>query len=150
MRPEFLMLVLDRLIGLASPEAALRRAVRLSDQGKTAEAFPLLTRSAKAGIADAEYRVACCYLEGAGVPASRIEGARWLERAAGHGHVEAQTLLGGLCVHGLAGGVNGASTRTSVRRRGAGRAGFRRRPQMGAAGRRSRLGQGPGGARAMC
>jgi len=102
------MLVLDRLIGLASPEAALRRAVRLSDEGKAAQAFPLLTRSAKAGIADAEYRVACCYLEGAGVPASRIEGARWLQRAAGHGHVEAQTLLGGLCVHGLAGDMNGA------------------------------------------
>ena len=97
------MLVLDRLIGLASPEAALRRAVRLSDQGKAAEAFPLLTRSAKAGVAEAEYRVACCYLEGAGVPASRAEGARWLERAAGHGHVDAQTLLSGLCVHGLAG-----------------------------------------------
>ena len=104
------MLLLDRLIGLASPEAALRRAVRLSEQGKAAEAFPLLTRSAKAGIADAEYRVACCYLEGAGVPASRIEGARWLQRAAGHGHVEAQTLLGGLCVHGLAGDVERRST----------------------------------------
>jgi TPR repeat protein len=99
------MLVLDRLIGLASPEAALRRAVRLSEQGKVAEAFPLLTRSAKAGIADAEYRVACCYLEGTGVPASRIEGARWLQRAAGRGHLEAQTLLGGLCVHGLAGDI---------------------------------------------
>src|SRR5207253_1448456 len=102
-----LMLVLDRLIGLASPEAALRRAVRLTDRGKVAEAFPLLTRSAKAGIADAEYRVACCYLEGAGVPASRVEGARWLHRSAGRGHVEAQTLLGGLCVHGLAGAVDG-------------------------------------------
>src|SRR6202045_3918204 len=101
------MLVLDRLVGLASPEAALRRAVRLSEQGKVAEAFPLLTRSAKAGIADAEYRVACCYLEGTGVPASRIEGARWLKRAAGRGHVEAQTLLGGLCVHGLAGDMTG-------------------------------------------
>src|SRR6201993_4915560 len=101
------MLVIDRLIGLASPEAALRRAVRLSERGKAAEAFPLLTRSAKAGIAEAEYRVACCYLEGAGVPASRIEGARWLERAAEHRHIEAQTLLAGLCVHGLAGNVNG-------------------------------------------
>ena len=29
----------------------MRRAVRLSEQGKVAEAFPLLTRSAKAGIA---------------------------------------------------------------------------------------------------
>src|ERR1700738_376438 len=102
------MLVLDRLIGLASPEAALRRAVRLSEQGKAAEAFPLLTRSAKAGIADAEYRVACCYLEGTGVPASRVEGARWLQRAAGHGHVEAQTLLGGLRLHGLGCEIGGA------------------------------------------
>jgi uncharacterized protein len=41
------------------------------------------------------------------VPASRIEGARWLQRAAAHGHIEAQTLLGGLCVHGLAGDLNG-------------------------------------------
>src|SRR5436190_12479356 len=102
------MLVLDRLIGLASPEAEWGRAVRLTGQGKAAEALPLRTRSARAGIADAEYRVACCYLEGAGVPASRIEGARWLQRAAGQGHIEAQTLLGGLCVQGLAGKVNGA------------------------------------------
>src|SRR3984893_10810763 len=101
------MLVIDRLVGFASPAAALRRAVRLSEQGKVAAAFPLLTRLAKAGIADAEFRVACCYLEGAGVPASRLEGARWLQRAAGQGHVEAQTLLGGLCGHGLAGDVNG-------------------------------------------
>jgi hypothetical protein len=36
------------------------------------------------------------------VPASRTEGARWLERAAGRGHVEAQTLLAALCVNGLA------------------------------------------------
>jgi hypothetical protein len=112
------MLVLDRLIGLASPEAALRRAVRLSDEGKAAQAFPLLTRSAKAGIADAEYRVACCYLEGTGVPASRIEGARWLQRAAGRGHVEAQTLLGGLCVHGLAGDMSGDRPNAYLPKRG--------------------------------
>src|ERR1700730_13933684 len=101
------MLVLDRLIGLASPEAALRRAIRRSEQGRAAKAFPLFTRSAKAGIAEAEYRVARSYLEGTGVPPSRVEGARWLQRAAGHGHVEAQTLLGGLCVHGLAGDMTG-------------------------------------------
>ena len=78
-------MVVDRLIGLASPAAALRRAVPLIEQARFAAAFPLLTRAAKAGIADAEYRVARCYLEGAGVPPSRTEGARWLERAAGHG-----------------------------------------------------------------
>ena len=90
------------LIGLGSPEATLRRAVRLSEEGKAAEAFPLLARAAKTGNAEAEYRVARCYLEGSGVPASRTEGARWLERAAGRGHVEAQTLLAALCVNGLA------------------------------------------------
>ena len=90
------------LIGFGSPAAALRRAVRLSEEGKAAEAFPLLARAAKAGNAEAEYRVARCYLEGSGVPASRAEGARWLERAAGRGHIEAQTLLAALCVNGLA------------------------------------------------
>src|ERR1700751_1349190 len=101
------MFVIDRLIGLTSPAAALRRAIRLSEEGKAAEAFPLLTRSAKAGMAEAEYRVARCYLEGSGVPPSRAEGARWLEPAASHGWVEAQALLSTLCVRGLANGTNG-------------------------------------------
>ena len=98
------MPVVDRLIGLASPTAALRRGLRLAEQGRAAEAFPLFTRSAKAGIAEAEYRVARSYLEGLGVPPSRGEGSRWLERAASHGHVEAQALLGALCARGLANG----------------------------------------------
>ena len=96
------MRVVDRLIGLASPAAALRQALRLSEAGNAGEAFPLFTRSAKAGLAEAEYRVARSYLEGAGVPPSRAEGVRWLERAASHAHVEAQSLLSALCVHGLA------------------------------------------------
>ena len=45
------------------------------------------------GIAEAEYRVGRCYLEGTGVPPSRTEGARWLERAANQGYVEAQAQL---------------------------------------------------------
>ncbi|HEY2111409.1 MAG TPA: tetratricopeptide repeat protein, partial [Dongiaceae bacterium] len=90
------------LIGFGSPAATLRRAVRLSEEGKAVEAFPLLARAAKAGNAEAEYRVARCYLEGSGMPASRTEGTRWLERGAGHGHVEAQTLLAAICVNGLA------------------------------------------------
>jgi TPR repeat protein len=59
------MVVVDRLIGLASPRAALRRSMRLREKGRVAEAFRLLSVAAKAGIADAEYRVARCYLEGA-------------------------------------------------------------------------------------
>ncbi|MBX9823644.1 MAG: SEL1-like repeat protein [Xanthobacteraceae bacterium] len=102
-------MIVDRLIGLASPAAALSRAVQLIEQQQFAAAFPLLTRAAKAGIPDAEYRVARCYLEGAGVPPSRAEGAWWLERAASHGCVEAQSLLAALYVHGLAGATNGGS-----------------------------------------
>jgi hypothetical protein len=93
----------DRLIGLGSPEAALRRAVQLIKQERFSAAFPLLTRAAKAGLPDAEYRIARSYLEGAGVPPSQVEGTRWLERAASHGCLEAQSLLASLCVRGLAG-----------------------------------------------
>ncbi len=99
----------DRLIGLGSPEAALRRAIQLTEREKFAAAFPLLTCAAKAGIPDAEYRVARSYLEGTGVPPSQAEGTHWLERAASHGCVGAQTLLAALCVRGLAGRGKGSS-----------------------------------------
>src|ERR1700680_4263057 len=95
------MRFVDWMIGLGPPTAALRRAIRLSDKGKAVEAFSLLTRAAKAGIVDAEYRVAQSYLEGRGVPPSRVEGARWLLRAATHGSVEAQLMLSALCINGL-------------------------------------------------
>src|SRR5258705_1944267 len=91
----------DRLIALASPAAALRQAIRLIEQERGTEAFPLLTRAAKAGMPEAEYRIARAYIEGAGVPRSQTEGARWLQRAASHGFVEAQTLLAAPCVRGL-------------------------------------------------
>jgi TPR repeat protein len=96
------MAVVSRLIGFRSSSGALRRAIELSEQGKALEAFPLFARAAKAGLPEAEYRVARCYLEGVGVPPSRAEGSRWLQRAASQGLVEAQTLLAALCVHGLA------------------------------------------------
>src|SRR5438093_4356587 len=106
----------DRLFGLASPAAALGRAIHLIEQERFAAAFPLLTRAAKAGIPEAEYRVGRSYLEGAGVPASRAEGARWLTRAASHGCVEAQSLLAALCVRGVAGVTNGNSSSGDVHR----------------------------------
>ena len=96
-------MVVDRLIGIASPAAALKRAVTLIEQERFAAAFPLLTRAAKAGITDAQYRVARAYLEGAGVPQSQTEGVRWLERAAGQGSVEAQALLAALFLQGVGG-----------------------------------------------
>ena len=87
--PRKLIAFVDWVICLGRPTVALRWAIRLSEMGKAAEAFRLLTRAAKAGIADAEYRVAQSYLAGSGVPPSRVEGARWLQRAATHGLVEA-------------------------------------------------------------
>ena len=100
-RPGKLMEFLDWMICLRSPAAMLRRAIRLSERGKAAKAFRLLSRAAKAGIADAEYRVAQSYLAGSGVPPSRVEGARWLQRAATHGSVDAQLMLSTLCINGL-------------------------------------------------
>ncbi|RUX69373.1 sel1 repeat family protein, partial [Mesorhizobium sp. M7A.F.Ca.US.005.03.1.1] len=96
------MAILDRLTAYGPPALVLRRAIQLSDSGKPLEAFPLLAIAARAGIVEAEYRVARCYLEGLGVPPSRSEGARWLRRAADHGSPDAQSLLAALYVAGLA------------------------------------------------
>src|SRR6478752_8410536 len=95
------MSLLDRLLTPLSPAAALRRAKPLIEQGDMKQAFPLLSRAARAGIAEAEHRVGRCYLEGTGVPPSRADGARWLERAANRGYVESQALLATLAIHGL-------------------------------------------------
>src|ERR1700722_2136886 len=99
------MALFDWLLASTSPAAALRRGLKLTEQGDLKQAFPLLTRAARAGIAEAEHRVGRCYLEGAGVPASRTEGARWLERAANQGYVEAQAQLATLSIHGLLNGI---------------------------------------------
>src|SRR6202142_1078382 len=95
------MQAVEKILSLVSPAAALRRAARLRELGRDAEAFPLYAHAAKSGVVEAEHQVALCYFGALGVPASRTEGARWLERAAEHGHVESQTLLAGLCIHGL-------------------------------------------------
>src|SRR6185312_1422993 len=97
---------LDRVIGLLSASAALRRAIRLNKQPQTARAFALFAVAADAGIAEAAYRVGRCYLEGSGVPHSLTESARWLARAAAQEHVEAQWLLAALLVHGVSAGAD--------------------------------------------
>src|ERR1700737_3655154 len=93
--------LLDRAVGRLSPAAALRRAIALTDRGQVARAFRLFARAARAGTAEAEYRVGRSYLEGSVVPVSRADGARWLERAAIQGHVEAQWLLAALYAPGV-------------------------------------------------
>ena len=107
------MAMMDQLIGLVSPTAALRRAKRMRELGQGAEAFPLVARAARAGFADAEFWVAQSYLEGSGVPASRPEGVRWLKRAATHGSVDAQALLSSLYLQGLASEVSAEATNSA-------------------------------------
>ena len=105
--------LMNRVSGwVTSPAGKLRAARKLIAANQRAEAFPLLAQAAKAGVVDAEFEVARAYLEGAGVPPSAGEGARWLERAAQKGHTEAQSLLAALYVRGipaLAEGFSGAA-----------------------------------------
>jgi TPR repeat protein len=94
---------LERVQAVFSPTAALQRGTKLMAAGKTGPAFQLYARAGRTGLAEAEYRVGRCYLDGVGVPPSRAEGIRWLERAADHDHVEAQSQLAIIYLHGAAG-----------------------------------------------
>src|SRR3979490_3296904 len=76
---------------------------------------PRLARAARAGIAEGEYRVGRSYLEGSGVPVSRVDGLHWLRRAATQGHIEAQWQLALLYLQGFGtsgelGGISDAVT----------------------------------------
>src|SRR5580692_3429738 len=106
------MALLDSLMSGLSPSAALRRGLRQFEQGDVKGAFVLLSRAARSGIPEAEFRVGRCYLEGAGVPPSRADGVRWVERAATKGYVEAQALLATLCLHGMGPGFAEAGSKT--------------------------------------
>ena len=92
---------LDRLVSRLSPPAAFREAQRLSERGASAEAFKLFALAAEGGMPEAEHKLAACYFEGLGVPASHAEGVRWLLRAAEHGDVESQVWLAGMCSQGV-------------------------------------------------
>ena len=94
---------LERVQAVFSQTAALRRAATLMAAGKTRPACQRYARAGRTGLAKAEYRVGRCYLDGVGVPPSRAKGIRWLERAAHHGHVEAQSQLAVIYLHGTAG-----------------------------------------------
>lgn len=93
---------IDRLIAFTSPAAAYRRGLRFSREGDDARAFDNFARAARAGFAEAQYRVARCYLEGLAVPRSRTHGLHWLSNAATHGSVAAQLLLAVLYLNGQA------------------------------------------------
>src|ERR1700733_700912 len=104
------MYFFSKLIANFHPAGALKRGIQLQEQGDPRAAFALFSRAARANIPEAEFRVGRCYLEGAGVPPSRGDGVRWVERAAAQGYVEAQALLATLCLHGMAPGFADADS----------------------------------------
>ena len=106
--------LLRKVVGwTSSPAGKLRRAKRLVEGGDRAGAFPLLAAAARSGVAEAEYLVARAYMEGGGVPPSGTEAVRWLERAAGHGYLEAQSTLAAMYIHGIP-GLSGAQVGESL------------------------------------
>ena len=56
---------LERVQAVFSPTAALRRGTALMAAGKPGPAFQLYVRASRGGLAEAEYRVGRCYLDGA-------------------------------------------------------------------------------------
>src|ERR1700749_4205978 len=108
------MALIDKLTAGFSPASSLRRALKMQEDGDLKGAFPLLSKAARAGIPEAEFRIGRCYLEGAGVPPSRGEGVRWVERAATKGFVEAQALLATLCLHGMASAAHEAAATSGL------------------------------------
>ncbi|HEX4968690.1 MAG TPA: tetratricopeptide repeat protein, partial [Nitrospiraceae bacterium] len=59
-----------------------------------------LRKSAEAGDASAQYRLAQLYAEGNGVPQNSIQAKEWFEKAATQGHAVAQLNLGMLYLAG--------------------------------------------------
>lgn len=96
------MNIIDQLAGMSSPSACLRLGIRCYERGEWSKAFQFLARAAKAELMEAEYLVGRCYLDGSGVPVSRREATRWLERAAAHGSAEAQVLVAVMWLQGVA------------------------------------------------
>jgi TPR repeat protein len=93
----------DRVHAFFSPNAALRHGAALLAAGKAEPAFRLYAHATRSGLAEAEYRVGRCYLEGTGVPRSRSEALRWLAQAGRRGHTGAQCLLAAIHLDGAPG-----------------------------------------------
>jgi uncharacterized protein len=94
---------------LGSTRAAIGRATKLAEEGRNVPAFQIYASAARRGDAEAQFRVGCCYLEGKGVPVSRVEAIRWLERAALQRHLDAKLFLATLMLQGF-----GASPESAV------------------------------------
>ncbi len=77
-----------------------KSAATLAERGFAGDAFRIYARRAQAGDSEAQFQVGVAYLEGRGAPPSRGEALRWLERAAGQGHLDAKVLLASLLLRG--------------------------------------------------
>ncbi len=141
------MLVIDRLIGLASPAAALRRAIRLSRTGQGRRGLPAVDplgqgRDRRSGIprrALLSRRLGRAAEPGGGRALARARG----EPRPRRGPVPARRVVRAWSRQRQDRRVRGPA----VRRRRTERTGFCDRPQMGPTGRRGRRRQGSGRAR---
>lgn len=57
------------------------------------KAFSYFEKSAQKGVAEAEYKIAVCYMEGMGVEVDFVNSLEWMKRAAAGGSVSAQQFL---------------------------------------------------------
>ena len=104
--------LLARLRGLLTPGAVLREAFAAAEAGRLQDVFPVISAAAQKGDRRAQYWVGKGYLEGRGVPHSRVTATQWLTRAAEGGQREAQSVLAALYLTGASkaeGRLGGAS-----------------------------------------
>jgi hypothetical protein len=90
------LLAVALLVGSASPLSAqsVRAGIEAWQRSDYAGAVAIWRPLAEKGDADAEFNLAQAYRLGRGVPINLAAAKTWFERAAGQGHVDAQTTLG--------------------------------------------------------
>src|ERR1700761_9229074 len=87
-------------LNLGGAAGLLKKGEAALEAGDLENGFKLVARAAQAKLPAAEYRVGLCYLQGKGVPPSRVEGRRWLELAATQGNSDAQSAIATLLITG--------------------------------------------------
>ncbi|MBK8207198.1 MAG: sel1 repeat family protein [Planctomycetes bacterium] len=83
-----------------SPRQAYEEAIRLRDSNQLAEAEAHLYSSARRGYSDAQYELAIWLFTARNGREDQAEGAQWMEKAAGAGHVDARRLVWQLYLFG--------------------------------------------------
>lgn len=75
-------------------ETAYAQGIALGDEGRFAEAMPMLLQAANAGHAGAQYAIGSMHSFGRGVPESKTTAREWFRKAAAQGHAGAAFNLG--------------------------------------------------------